>query len=268
MKLRPFHKPRNTGSQGPNRSPVRPPFRPGGRQGLGVLGLIAIVAAVVFVADALARRDGERDGEGDGRARTEHVAGQFDYYVLVLSWSPTYCETEGRDRNEPQCDGPRPYAFVVHGLWPQYQRGWPDFCRVSEDFVPNPVISATLDIMPSRGLVVHQYRKHGTCSGLKPAPYFAEVRQAFEAITIPEPFRLPADPITISPSGLEQAFLAANPAMRSDQIAVSCRGNRLHEVRICLNKDLSLRACGPNEAQKRLCDRGQIVLPPVRRGRG
>ncbi|MFT6169429.1 MAG: ribonuclease T2, partial [Celeribacter sp.] len=31
-------------------------------------------------------------------------AGDFDYYVLAMSWSPTWCALEGDDRNSPQCD--------------------------------------------------------------------------------------------------------------------------------------------------------------------
>src|SRR6185437_7643363 len=88
------------------------------------------------------RNDGQRN-----------VAGQFDYYVLVLSWSPTYCAEKG-DSDRMQCnrsDGRR-YSFILHGLWPQYERGYPSDCQLPRrPFVPEPVIDSMLDIMPSRG---------------------------------------------------------------------------------------------------------------------
>ncbi len=200
------------------------------------------------------------------RAEAAGEPGRFDYYVLTLSWSPTYCETEGRGRNEPQCSGGRPYAFVLHGLWPQYERGWPEDCPTSKrPFVPEALIRDMLDIMPARGLVIHEYRKHGTCSGLTPAEYFAASRRLFESLKIPARYLKPTAPITVSPQQIEDDFIATNAGLDRDMIAVACgRGKRLREVRICYTKDLALRACGPNEEQRKLCALDAIVLPPVR----
>src|SRR5262245_38022754 len=101
--------------------------------------------------------------------------GVFDYYVLSLSWSPTYCADSGDRRSDPQCEArrERPYAFVLHGLWPQYERGWPQECRSADgSWVPGPVADRMLDIMPSKRLIFYEYRKHGTCSGLSVDAYF------------------------------------------------------------------------------------------------
>jgi ribonuclease T2 len=55
--------------------------------------------------------------------------GQFDFYVLALSWSPGFCENSGsRSR---QCDSGRGLGFVTHGLWPQNEQGYPSFCEPS-----------------------------------------------------------------------------------------------------------------------------------------
>src|SRR5262245_26202773 len=54
--------------------------------------------------------------------------GDFDYYALSLSWSPTYCTSQVGQNDSQQCGPGRTYAFVVHGLWPQYERGWPENC--------------------------------------------------------------------------------------------------------------------------------------------
>ena len=57
--------------------------------------------------------------------------GDFDFYVLALSWSPSYCAIEGDGADPAQCANGRPYAFVVHGLWPQYEKGYPRDCETS-----------------------------------------------------------------------------------------------------------------------------------------
>lgn len=201
---------------------------------------------------------------GNGAGAEE--PGRFAYYTLALSWSPTYCETEGRTRAEPQCSGQRPYAFVLHGLWPQHEQGWPEYCRTrGRVWVPEDVVRAMLDIMPSRALIIHQYRKHGVCSGLAPEAYFAAARRAFETVRIPARYLRPTQPVTVSPQEVVHDFLATNPELSQQSIAVACgRGRRLREVRICLSRGLAPIPCGPNETQRRLCALDRIVLPPVR----
>ncbi len=234
--------------------------------------LLAAAALFALIAgDALAQqRNRDRD---DGDSGKTHEAGVFDYYVLALSWSPTYCADRGNSRNDQQCNprNGRPYAFVLHGLWPQYARGWPESCRTPDrGWVPGPVADRMLDIMPSKRLVFNEYRKHGTCSGLGVDRYFALSRELFEKVKIPQKFiDLDDDRMTISPSELQREFLAANPGLRPDMIAVQCGGpgNRLREVRICFDKAGAFRACGNNENQRRLCSADRMYVPPVRGGR-
>lgn len=200
----------------------------------------------------------------DGR----NIPGQFDYYALVLSWSPTYCSDQGRD-DDTQCnrrDGHR-YSFVLHGLWPQYESGYPSNCRLPRrPFVPEPVIGSMLDVMPSRGLVIHEYRTHGACSGMDPAQYFATAHRLFNGIKIPERFRNPFNSQIVSAAGVEQDFLRANPDFRSDMIAVVCggAGGSLREVRFCLSKDGKPRSCGQNETRRSLCTANQVFIPAAR----
>ncbi len=203
---------------------------------------------------------------GQADARSSHRAGQFDYYALVLSWSPSYCAVRRHGRRDPQCNGGRPYAFVLHGLWPQYERGWPQNCRMkNRPWVPKKVISNMIDIMPSPSLIIHEYRKHGTCAGLSAKAYYEEARRLFNKIVIPDRYRHPTVSIHVSPGELEKDFLKANPKMDADMISVSCsKRSRLREIRICFSKEGILRPCGVNESQKRLCRLPEIVLPPVR----
>ncbi len=188
----------------------------------------------------------------------------FDFYVLSLSWSPSYCEAEGEDANRQQCAAGRPYAFVVHGLWPQFERGFPEDCPTADPDVPNATLRTLYDLMPAGGLIRHEWRKHGACSGLDQDDYFAVLRAAREAVTIPQEFRRLNAYKTLDPDDAEAAFLTANPALPRDGIAVTCDKRYLREVRICMTKDLAFRACP--EIDRRGCRLSKVVMPPVRGG--
>jgi ribonuclease T2 len=190
--------------------------------------------------------------------------GKFDFYLLALSWSPSFCEAaheRNPNRTDPQC-GPRPYSFVVHGLWPQYERGFPQNCQVPAPRLPRTVANSMLDLMPSPRLVFHEWDNHGTCSGLNFTQYFDTVRKARGAVTIPAEYQSIAEPLKVKPSEVAAAFIRVNPGLKSDALQVSCDGKRLVGVRICMNKDLSFHDCA--EVSKRSCRAETVVMPPVR----
>lgn len=188
------------------------------------------------------------------------VPGDFDFYVLALSWSPTYCTIEGSPE-DAQC-GIERFGFIAHGLWPQYERGYPDYCRSSmSDRVPNAIAREVFDIVPSRGLVRHQWRKHGICSGLGHAEYYDHIRNAFEKIVIPTEYVNPDRHRSLNPATVERAFLDANPGLSADSIAVTCKRGHLADVRICLTKDLEYRAC--HEVNRKGCRASRIKIPGV-----
>jgi len=198
-------------------------------------------------------------------AQNRGEPGRFDFYVLALSWAPSYCEAEGDKRGgDEQCRHGRPYAFVVHGLWPQYERGYPRSCVEPAPFIPNSLINSVLDLMPARGLVIHQWRTHGTCSGLQPQAYFATLREAHGRVAIPARFRRIDAYTMVSPSEVEQAFIAANPQLPAGAVSVTCDDRRLREVRICMGTDLSFRSCP--DVERRACRTPRVVMPPVRGG--
>ncbi len=128
-----------------------------------------------------------------------------------------------------------------------------------------------LDIMPSKRLVFHEYRKHGTCSGLGVDGYFDLARRLHDKVKIPARFvGLTDTRMTVSPDELMSEFMAANPGLKPDMIVVQCggAGSRLKEVRICFDKGGDFRACGRNENQARLCSAQRMYVPPVRHGSG
>jgi ribonuclease T2 len=195
----------------------------------------------------------------------QNAPGQFDFYVLSLSWSPSFCEAAGERGTPPQQQcGARPYSFVVHGLWPQYERGFPEFCQVPAPRLDRATVSSMLDLMPAPRLIFQQWDKHGTCSGLSAAAYFETVRKVRATVKIPPEFIDLKEMLAVSPGEVEDAFVKANPGLARDAIAVTCDSRRLGEVRICIGKDLRFRSCG--ETQSRTCRRDKVVMPPVRQG--
>ncbi len=216
-----------------------------------VLFLISLSLASVNDAPAQDRRQNQR--------------GQFDFYVLALSWSPSFCESSaerGREARE-QC-GTRPYSFVVHGLWPQYEKGFPEFCQVPAPRLDRTIVSSMLDLMPSPRLVFHEWDKHGTCSGLSARAYFETVRKARALVKIPQDYLDLKSPLNVTPDEVEAAFVKFNPGLKPTGIAVTCDSRRLSEVRVCLNKDFGFRDC--EQIDRRTCRRDKLVMPPVRGG--
>lgn len=222
--------------------------------------LKCFLAVGLFLAAAL--------GVAQAQDRRQNAPGEFDFYVLALSWSPSFCQAAQERNNggrsqQMQCGG-RPYAFVVHGLWPQYERGFPDYCQRPSPRLDRNIMTSMLDLMPAPGLIFNEWDKHGTCSGLGARGYFEAVRKARAGVKIPEEYLDLATAKTVSPAAIEEAFIKVNPGLSQSAIAVTCDRTRLSEVRICLSKDLQFRAC--EETDRRACRRDQVVMPPMRGG--
>ena len=193
-------------------------------------------------------------------------AGLFDYYVLSMSWSPSFCLSRAGRRARKQCAPGARKGFVLHGLWPQFKRGWPSECRGAKRFVPDAVIRDVLDVMPGRGLVIHEWRKHGTCSGVSPRAYFSLAEKLFRKIVIPKAYIAPARPLKRAPGQIAQDFARANKGFTKEMFAVVCKGRgetaRLTEVRACFTPEGHPSRCGVNE--RRACRARLVIIPPVR----
>ncbi|TDT74083.1 ribonuclease T2 [Litoreibacter halocynthiae] len=189
-------------------------------------------------------------------------AGRFDYYVLSLSWSPTWCALEGDARGADQCDDRHDFGWTLHGLWPQNERGWPSYCRTVERDPSRGQTKAMADIMGSGGLAWHQWKKHGRCSGLSSDAYFEISRRAYASLTRPAVFRKLKDPVKLPAKVIEEAFLESNPRLSPDMITITCKNRRIQEVRLCLNKDLEPRTCGKDV--NRDCSMKDALFAPIR----
>ena len=211
--------------------------------------LLTLVASV-----AAARGHGHRNSGGD-------APGRFDYYLMSLSWSPSFCETH---TNETEQCGSKGFGFVLHGLWPQNRNGsWPQHCHNSDE--PNEAtIARTLAFMPSRHLIEHEWVTHGSCTGLDAYSYFDLADHAFARIKVPLALTAPRSPPRLSATDVVRAFVQGNPGLGENMISVDCHdGSELIEVRVCLNKDsLTPQACGGRVRNS--CRYGVLKIPAVR----
>jgi len=195
----------------------------------------------------------------------QNGAGQFDFYVLSLSWSPSFCAAaaeRGSARGSTLQCGARPYSFVVHGLWPQYDKGFPEYCQVPAPRLYRGIVSSMLDLMPAPRLIYNEWDKHGTCSGLAPRAYFDTVRKARAMVKIPPEYTDLQESLNVTPAAVEAAFIKANPNLSTEAMAIECDKKRLTGVRICLSKELQFRSCA--QIARRSCQREPLIMPPQR----
>ena len=78
-------------------------------RGIAQVGL-ALVAMLAFIAC----------GTTSGRA---DETGRFDYYVLSLSWSPSYCARAGRSADPMQCRSTRHCTAPLTACWTSCRAG-------------------------------------------------------------------------------------------------------------------------------------------------
>jgi ribonuclease T2 len=185
--------------------------------------------------------------------------GDFDYYLLTLSWSPTYCLVHPNDRSECARKG---YGFVLHGLWPQFNAGgYPENC------VPDAPLSQQAEavgrtVYPSPKLLRHEWQRHGTCSGLEAADYFRTADRALAVVRIPSNLTAPPALLATSPSQIASQFRAMNPGIPENGLTVACSRGELSEVRVCLSRELTFRACG--RGVRNSCPSAPIEVPSSR----
>ncbi|MEM9318846.1 MAG: ribonuclease T2 [Pseudomonadota bacterium] len=190
------------------------------------------------------------------------AAGEFDYYVLALSWTPSWCAIEGGARGSDQCAPGRGFGFTLHGLWPQYEAGWPSYCPTIERAPSRSMTAAEAGIYGSSGLAWHQWNKHGSCTGLAADDYYALARLAYGAVERPEVLRELDREVRLPASVIEDAVLEVNPALTGEMVTVTCRDGHIQEVRICLTRDLEPRACAADVARD--CALQDALFSPMR----
>jgi ribonuclease T2 len=214
--------------------------------------VLSLVLSAVLAAAAIA-------APAKKKAPRKNAAGSFSYYLLTLSWAPDFCAAPGNPQDPAECFKGRKIGFVVHGLWPQGDRGrGPENCGSSA--VPQSIVTLMLKYIPTASLIQHEWTTHGTCSGLSVADYFAAVRKARDSVTIPTDFQAPNHSVKLSPKDIEGRFAAANPTFPKTAFRTSCTNNDLQEARICFSQDLAPQACTASAGE---CTMKTITVLPV-----
>ena len=137
----------------------------------------------------------------------------FDYYAMVLSWSPTHCSTTDRGTDDGQCardDGAR-FGFVCTGCGRSTRRAIPRAAAragsPSYRTRSSPALPTSCRAAGSSSTSI----PHGTCSGLRPDALLRAGAQLFNRVNIPARYRNPLELQLISPREARGDFLRANP---------------------------------------------------------
>jgi ribonuclease T2 len=204
------------------------------RIALRSLLVLALLASLVVPSAASSRHKSYSQASAPG---------EFDYYLLALSWAPNFCATHPGNANE--CGSGRHRAFVVHGLWPQGERGRLDQPCQHGSPVAQDVVQYALNFYPDAGLVQHEWQCHGRYSGLSARDYFTAVGRAFQSLHVPSDLAaLPTDTQENSVNLIHE-FEQSNSAPQGSFVS-SCHAGELVAVEACFTKDLKLRSCAPS----------------------
>jgi ribonuclease T2 len=224
-----------------------------------VAAIMAVSATVILslaVSTGVAEARHHSRNQDDTAAPA--VAGQFDYYLLSLSWSPSYCLIDRADRT--QCG--KGYGFVLHGLWPQdLSGGHPESCTPAAPMSPAAAARGRT-LFPSPKLMQHEWARHGSCSGMDALAFFDTADRALAAVKIPPVFEAPRAAQSMSAAQIRSRFHAANPSLPEGALAITCRRDELAEVRVCLGKDLAPVSCG--RGVRSSCPDVALQIPAVR----
>ncbi|KAL4428999.1 hypothetical protein ABPG77_006038 [Micractinium sp. CCAP 211/92] len=187
----------------------------------------------------------------------------FDLFILVRSYSPTFCLAEECTRRPVQ-------AFTIHGLWPEYDNGaWPEYCNTSGGGSSSS--SSGQCEWPSfhgsdEAFWQHEWDRHGSCAvsviGERP-DYFAAVMRLHEQFDLDLalaaagiiPSNKTSYPARAVARAVEDAFRV--------QPLLNCHRGQLLEVWLCVGLDLQVRQCptGVVRAFQPTC--GKTVSLPV-----
>jgi ribonuclease T2 len=184
--------------------------------------------------------------------------GKFDYYLLSLSWAPNYCAGHPSDHSS-ECKIGGHTAFVLHGLWPQASSGPPPMSCSNASPVATATVDHMLQFMPSRGLIQHEWQKHGTCSGLSAQDYFARAEQAFTYVRVPQQYGSLDHEQQFNVPEVEKSFADANSAPLQ-AFRVSCHAGELVSLEVCLDKNLHYQSCTQSVRE---CPVNRIEMRPT-----
>jgi ribonuclease T2 len=180
-------------------------------------------------------------------------ASKFGFYLLAMTWAPNFCCGEPAQRQCTQLAGS--YAashLTLHGLWPNFtdeqsrglSRAWPQFCGVyahcehaedatcAPDVAVPPELAQLAPAYVGDGLATHEWSKHGSCTSLPAAGYFAAELAAIRMIPNADALQ-PSIGKDLARDDLQRAF-----GVPPESVVLGCDAHcRLTQVGFCLAKD-------------------------------
>ena len=193
-------------------------------------------------------------------------------YVFAYSWTPGFCINE----SYPGCVSPLPYwkmNFTIHGLWPQYiTSGYPSSCT-NEKFDIDTINNIGMDYMIQKwpdvqydvntssydSFWIHEWSKHGTCSGLSQYDYFNEALLLTNKVITPD-FLQQAIGTNVSADALR------NSISKPMTLSLQCKKQNLVGVYTCWDqidgKPTTLINCPPDVLAEDTCNNDDNVYIP------
>ena len=125
-------------------------------------------------------------GSASAQDHRQNAPGEFDFYVLALSWSPSFCKetAERGNARAPTSSAAAPTPSSFTGCGRSMNAAFRAIARCRRP-AHRDIMTSMLDLMPAPGLIYHEWDQHGTCSGLG-AGLFRAVRKARKAVKIPD----------------------------------------------------------------------------------
>lgn len=206
------------------------------------LFIVLTVLVVLFQCSAASAR---------GRRKSAGVSSDVAY-ILSLSWSPSFCATHPSD---DQCKLPQRHGLVLHGLWSQS----PGCNGVDVRELSSEELKVGAQLFPTRGLMRHEWQKHGGCFA-NPSEYFATIKRAVFSFAAPNKLFPASGTWKTTETQLVDAVLLSNPHLVRESVQVTCQSGRLRELRICLASNLKSAVCRAETGRKLRC--GESVEVP------
>src|SRR5581483_8340231 len=129
-------------------------------------------------------------------------------------------------------------------VWPQYDSGgYPENCA-TQFMLSADAADKGRTLYPSERLMQHEWKEHGTCSGLDARMYFNMADRAIAVVKIPAALEAPHSDQRLTAERIVNLFYSVNPKLSENAMAVACNRSELSEVRVCLTRDLEPRSCG------------------------
>ena len=127
-------------------------------------------AAATQTGGALESGEGSDGEEAQNGGHRQHIASQFDYYVLSLSWSPQFCATRGKQARPMTRSAARGLVRLraARAVAAVRRPGLSRSCAV-----PGPLdatlVQRLVRIMPSQRLVQHEWRSTAPATACRPS---------------------------------------------------------------------------------------------------